>query len=169
MPSGQLDQFLRRYQHDSAAGTDDQTDAQLLQRFATNQDGAAFEMLVQRHGPMVLGLCRRLLHNATDAEDAFQATFLILARRAGSIRKPESLSSHGFYAATFDMVVGPAKPIVGTVRDKDTGNPLAGIVIEDGRGKGRAVTDNNGRYRLPGVAKQTEYALSAGGGAGRRL
>ncbi len=74
---------------------------------------------------------------------------------------------YGFYAAAFDMVVGPTKPIIGTVRDKNTGKPLAGMVIEDGGGKARAITDKNGRYRLLGVAKQSAYHLSAGGGKGR--
>ncbi len=94
MASGQLDQFLRRYRQEaSAEAAEQQTDAQLLQRFAATQDGAAFEALVRRYGPMVLGLCRRLLHNATDAEDAFQATFLVLVRKAGSIAKPELLGN----------------------------------------------------------------------------
>ena len=94
MASGQLDQFLKRYRQDgSAEAAEQQTDAQLLQRFAASQDGAAFEALVQRHGPMVLGLCRRLLHNATDAEDAFQATFVVLVRKAGAIAKPELLGN----------------------------------------------------------------------------
>src|SRR5438552_15552337 len=72
-------------------------DAQLLERFARQHDEAAFEALVQRHGPLVLGLCRRILANVHDAEDAFQATFLLLARKAGSIRKPQSVGSwlHG--------------------------------------------------------------------------
>jgi RNA polymerase sigma factor (sigma-70 family) len=82
-------------------GLDDSTanlsDAQLLQRFLADRDDAAFARLVQRHGPMVLGLCRRLLRDAHDADDAFQAAFLVLACRAGSIRHPESLVSflHG--------------------------------------------------------------------------
>ena len=57
------------------------------------RDEAAFEALVNLHGPMVLSLCRRFLRDPRDIEDAFQATFLILARRAGSIRKREVLSS----------------------------------------------------------------------------
>ena len=76
------------------------TDEQLLERFAARRAQAteaaeaaevAFEVLVLRHGPMVLGVCRRVLRDPHDVEDAFQATFLILARRAGSIRKHDAL------------------------------------------------------------------------------
>jgi RNA polymerase sigma factor (sigma-70 family) len=72
------------------------TDGELLDRFA-RRDGAsaevAFAALVERHGPMVLQLCRALLRDAHEAEDAFQATFLVLARRAGSIREPGLLAN----------------------------------------------------------------------------
>ncbi len=68
------------------------TDAQLLERFATHRDQAAFEVLVWRHGGMVLGLCRRMLGHRQDAEDAFQATFFALIRRAHAIRKRESVA-----------------------------------------------------------------------------
>src|SRR5262245_64720144 len=66
-------------------------DEALLQRFRDATDEAAFEALVRRHGPMVLGVCRRALRDHHTAEDAFQATFLILARKASSVRCSASL------------------------------------------------------------------------------
>jgi RNA polymerase sigma factor (sigma-70 family) len=69
------------------------TDRQLLEDFAARGDEAAFAALVVRHGPMVLRVCRRVLNHEQDAEDAFQATFLVLARHTGSIRKREALAN----------------------------------------------------------------------------
>src|SRR5690348_15673766 len=66
------------------------TDKQLLERFASQRDEEGFTQLVQRHGPMVLGVCRQILRQEQDAEDAFQATFLVLSRKAGSIRSGEA-------------------------------------------------------------------------------
>jgi RNA polymerase sigma factor (sigma-70 family) len=73
------------------------SDCDLLERFVAARDEAAFTALIDRHGPMVLGVCRRALPNFHDAEDACQATFLVLARTAASVRKKTSLSSwlHG--------------------------------------------------------------------------
>jgi RNA polymerase sigma factor (sigma-70 family) len=88
-PASPLIQFLRRI-----AGPPperDLTDRHLLERFVGARDESAFAALVRRHGPMVLGVCRRLLPDAHEAEDAFQATFLVLVHKARSIGRPELL------------------------------------------------------------------------------
>src|SRR5262249_27055342 len=87
MATGQLSkviQHLRGVNPDSSG----LADGELLNRYVRHRDGAAFEALVRRHGPMVMGVCRRVLRHADDAEDAFQATFLVLARKAASLRSP---------------------------------------------------------------------------------
>jgi RNA polymerase sigma factor (sigma-70 family) len=86
-----LAEFVRRLAEPAWAA--ELTDGELLERFLARRDGAAFAALVRRHGPAVLGVCRRLLHHPQDAEDAFQATFLLLVHRAGSIRKRRSVGS----------------------------------------------------------------------------
>jgi RNA polymerase sigma factor (sigma-70 family) len=84
---GTLQQLLRTCH---AAGTGDR---ELLARVVTGLDDAAFAELVRRHGPLVWGVCRRVLRHEQDAEDAFQATFVVLARKAGTIRAGSSLAS----------------------------------------------------------------------------
>jgi RNA polymerase sigma factor (sigma-70 family) len=74
----------------------DLTDGDLLESFITRRDTVAFEALMRRHGPMVLGVCRRVLRNEADAEDAFQATFLVLVRKAASIR-PRGMVGNWLY------------------------------------------------------------------------
>ncbi len=83
-------QHLRRIVGPRAGGL---ADAHLLDRFVNGRDEAAFEVLVWRHGPMVLSVCRRVLRHEQDAEDAFQATFLTLVRKGHSIGKRQAVAS----------------------------------------------------------------------------
>src|SRR5438876_1081448 len=76
------------------------TDSDLLQLYIHNKDAVAFESLVLRYGPMVLGVCRRILRNQHDAEDAFQATFLVLVRKAASI-KPRAMVGNWLYGVAY--------------------------------------------------------------------
>ncbi len=88
--SAALDTLLRQW-HRSVAST--QSDGDLLRSYLDHHAEEPFRLLVERHGEMVLGVCRHRLRDAHAAEDAFQATFLLLARRAGSIRRPESVAA----------------------------------------------------------------------------
>src|SRR5262245_39710963 len=98
MASDQLGGVLRQLRRAGLLGMGrEPTDGQLLERFERFRDAEAFAALVARHGPMVLGVSRRLLRNEADAEDAFQATFLVLVKRAGAVRPRERVGSwlHG--------------------------------------------------------------------------
>jgi RNA polymerase sigma factor (sigma-70 family) len=88
---------LLRHLHALAAGSRRGPDRQLVDDFAARRDESAFAALVARHGPMVLRVCRRVLNHEQDAEDAFQATFLVLARSTGTIRMRETVANwlHG--------------------------------------------------------------------------
>src|SRR5207248_1758980 len=88
MAAHPLSAVVRHLRSISDARTNaEQSDAQLLSRFIQSRDEDAFTALVKRHGPMVRDVCRRLLRQEADIEDAFQATFLVLLRKARSIRK----------------------------------------------------------------------------------
>jgi RNA polymerase sigma-70 factor (ECF subfamily) len=81
------------------------TDGQLLGQFVARRDEAAFGALVRRHGPMVFGVCRRILRHAQDAEDAFQATFLVLARKASRVANREAVGSW-LYGVAYRAALG---------------------------------------------------------------
>jgi RNA polymerase sigma factor (sigma-70 family) len=98
MTSNSLQPLIRRLLR-TAGGYGDLRDTQLLERFVNQKDEAAFETIVWRYGSMVLGTCRRILHDRHDAEDAFQATFLVLFHKAAAINRRDSLSSWLFKVA----------------------------------------------------------------------
>ncbi|QEH34699.1 ECF RNA polymerase sigma factor SigW [Aquisphaera giovannonii] len=88
---GRLDgEFERLFREGTLAGLGED---QLLDRFARDRDGVAFATIVERHGPMVLGVCRQLLRDPNDVDDAFQATFLVLVRKASSLRRKDLLGN----------------------------------------------------------------------------
>jgi RNA polymerase sigma factor (sigma-70 family) len=97
MPPGQLQPVIRQIRRLAGDPLAESDDAFLLDQFAARRDERAFEALVRRHGRLVREVCRHVLSSEEDAEDAFQATFLVLARKAGAIRKRQSLASwlHG--------------------------------------------------------------------------
>jgi RNA polymerase sigma factor (sigma-70 family) len=112
------------------------TDEQLLECFIACRDEAAFETLVRRYGPMVLGVCRRVLHNPHDAEDAFQATFLVLVRKASSIGQRERLGNWLYgvaYRTALDARAAGARRLA---REKPV-HPLPEPAVEGGVDPGR--------------------------------
>ncbi len=96
-----LVQLLRQYELQRGETT---KDAELLQLFISQRDDDAFETLVRRHGPMVLDVCRRILHNEADVEDCFQATFLVLVRKASSLRR-RGLVSNWLYGVARNVAL----------------------------------------------------------------
>jgi RNA polymerase sigma factor (sigma-70 family) len=101
------------------------SDAQLLERWLAQRDEAAFEVLVWRYGPMVWGVCRRQLPRAHDAEDAFQATFLILVRKAASIGKRESVGSWLYKVACRVVLRARLRAARRASREQPAPGPLA--------------------------------------------
>jgi RNA polymerase sigma factor (sigma-70 family) len=86
----------------SVGALDERTDEELLERSLSQHEEAAFAALVRRHSPLVLGVCRRVLHHAQDAEDALQATFCVLARKAAAIRRRGAVGAW-LYAVAFRL------------------------------------------------------------------
>ena len=121
-----MDDVLRFLRHTCGDGGGDKTDAELLESYLAHEE-VAFSMLVQRHGPMVLGICRRLSADFHAAEDGFQATFMVLARRAASIRKKKSISAWLHGVARRTALKARAKAARGNDKrllDRASANPL---------------------------------------------
>jgi RNA polymerase sigma factor (sigma-70 family) len=93
MPTGQASLMPAIRRVVLAKASADRSDGQLLGAFITDRDADAFGLLVRRHGPMVLGVCRRVIGDHTHAEDAFQAVFIVLARRASSVKPREQVGN----------------------------------------------------------------------------
>jgi RNA polymerase sigma factor (sigma-70 family) len=100
-PVNQVVRHLRRVAFLHGAG---ETDGQLLRRFIESRDEAAFEALLRRHGPMVLNVCQRIVRNRADAEDAFQSTFLVLVRKADSV-KPREKVGNWLYGVAYQTAI----------------------------------------------------------------
>jgi RNA polymerase sigma factor (sigma-70 family) len=100
-------------------------DRELLRRFALGHEEPAFEALVRRHGRMVLGVCRRVLHNSHDADDAFQATFLVLMRKAGSLDRRGSLAGWLYTVAYHLALKARGRAFRRRVRERQIEDTLA--------------------------------------------
>jgi RNA polymerase sigma factor (sigma-70 family) len=137
MARGQLDKVLTRLRGLFGPHRGEEpTDGQLLERFVRCREETSFTALLQRHGPLVLSVCRRVLVNEHDAEDAFQATFLVLARKATCIRKRESVASW-LYGVAYRI---SAKARVNAARRRlreqeklplPPGDPLSELVMQE--------------------------------------
>ena len=103
-------------------GTCDLTDRELVERFLSQRDEGAFTFLVRRHGPMIFDVCRRFLGDDHDAEDALQATFLVLVSRARSIRSKESVGSWLYGVAKRIALRSRAQKAARQNREKEAGN-----------------------------------------------
>jgi RNA polymerase sigma factor (sigma-70 family) len=98
------------------------TDGELLEQYVARRDEASFEALVHRHGPMVLGVCRRVLHNEADSEDAFQATFLVFVRKAASIRSRNTVSNWLYGVAHNTALKAKAMNRKRRAKEREAGN-----------------------------------------------
>jgi RNA polymerase sigma factor (sigma-70 family) len=133
------------------------TDGQLLKRFLEGRDESAFEALVLRHGPMVLGVCRRVLGNADDAEDAFQAVFLVLVRKAGAIARAELLGNWLYGVAYRTALEAKARAARRRAREKQVKDmPHPAVVPAADRAELAALLDQElnrlpDKYRVPVV------------------
>jgi RNA polymerase sigma factor (sigma-70 family) len=135
-----------------ARGRDAATDGELVRQFVARRDEAAFAALVRRHGPMVLGVCRRTLGDRHDAEDAFQATFLVLARKAAAVRPPGRVGNWLYGVACRTARKARAAAVARRARARAGARPEA--VPPDGRAEWREVLDRElgrlpDRYRAP--------------------
>jgi RNA polymerase sigma factor (sigma-70 family) len=149
----QLNGALRRLLSGALAGHEG-GDGQLLERFLARRDSAAFETLLRRHGPMVLGVCQRVLRNIHDAEDAFQATFLVLVRKAASVRPREHVGNW-LYGVAYRTAM-KAKAMAAKRSARERMNPRPELIVDASSAEWLAMLDQElsqlpDKYRVPVV------------------
>jgi RNA polymerase sigma factor (sigma-70 family) len=132
------------------------TDGQLLERFLATHEDAAFAALLRRHGPMVLGVCRRVLNSLHDAEDAFQATFLVLVCKGSSVTARESVGSWLYGVAFRTAKKARASASRRRAKEKQMARPEALHETDDRWGELRPLIDEEldrlpDKYRGPVV------------------
>jgi RNA polymerase sigma factor (sigma-70 family) len=143
------------------------TDGELLGRFVARRDQDAFAALVRRHGPMVLGVCRRVLRHAQDAEDAFQAAFVVLARKAASLRDREAAGNWLYGVAHRAALEARTRRARREAKEQQVEvMPHPSVLPDEGAGELPALLDRElarlpEKYRLPVVLCELE-------GRGRR-
>ncbi len=143
------------------------SDGDLLTRFFQAKQDAAFSTLVARHGPLVFGVCRRILPDANDAEDAFQATFLVLVRKGATLREPERLSNWLYGVATRTARKVRSKAALRTKSERQAGEmPTKSAVSEMTYNDLQAVLDEEisqlpEKYALPLVLCYLEGKTNA--------
>jgi RNA polymerase sigma-70 factor (ECF subfamily) len=146
-----IQQLRRMFRSGGAGGA---PDGQFLEQFLRQRDEAAFEALVRRHGPMVWGVCRRLLGNPNDAEEAFQATFLVLVKRAGSIGRRELLANWLYGVARRTALKARTMRARRRQREKEVADMNDQIARDSGQAELRLALDEElsrlaDRYRKP--------------------
>jgi RNA polymerase sigma factor (sigma-70 family) len=155
MAAGQLDCVIRHIRKVARAGQVSQiADAELLERFMSHRDERAFELLVRRHGPMVLGVCKRVLRNESDAEDAFQATFLVFVRKASCIA-PRAKVGNWLYGVAYKTALkARAMNRRTSIKEREAGVAAMREAADDGWACLLSVLDDElgllpERYRTP--------------------
>jgi RNA polymerase sigma factor (sigma-70 family) len=163
MDAGRLQPLVRFARQTAGAGLlASLSDVELLGRFARGRDGGAFAALVRRHGPVVLGACRRVVGDYHVAEDCLQATFLVLARRAGSLRRPEALGPWLYGVACRTARKARVRRARALARDRRAARPTAQEQADEVAGRelssvlDEAVCGLPARYRVPFVLHHLE-------------
>src|SRR5262245_16573487 len=142
-------------------------DDQLLHNYASRRDQDAFTALVRRHGPLVLGACRRVLRDGHAAEDAFQTTFVVLARKAASLRRPAALGPWLYGVAVRTALKARGRETRRRAAERQAAVPAASASPDDLVWRDlrpvldEAVAALPDRYRVPFVLHHLEGATVA--------